>query len=276
MLDDDRHIRTVEVGRHVGAHHAERGHSLQPDVADDPAVVPPVGKAPRDDVVAGPPLRIVDADREAVVGAWNQRRRGVEREGRIAPFVVAEVLAVEPDVSDVANRTELQERVLAAEGGRDEEVMSVETAGDAAVGRRVERAWDSDRRPGCIVIDGSGPLTELRREIAQRALPIGEAGGYVQLLRIEAPCAIEVHNQTGLPVESGYGLAGLERDDTPRLVLQGERRSEIGLSRRRNEAARCGRQRKHQRTGEDDRSPACGHHRLQGTRARLFGCPAPH
>src|SRR5205807_6541006 len=89
MLNDDRDVRAVEMRYYVGAYGARGRDGLEPNVAHDPAVVPPIGKAPRNDVVAGAPHGIVDAYDDVVVRAGHQRARGIERERRIAALVVA-------------------------------------------------------------------------------------------------------------------------------------------------------------------------------------------
>src|SRR6185312_381402 len=99
--------RSVEVWRDVRPHGAERRQRLEPDVADDASVVPPIGETPWHDVVASPPVRIVDSNQDRVLGTGDDRKRGVEREWRVAAFVVAEVLSVQPDVRDVADRAKL-------------------------------------------------------------------------------------------------------------------------------------------------------------------------
>ena len=190
--------------------------------------------------------------------------------------MVAEVFAVEPHVSDIANCAELEQRVVARERGRHIEVVPVVTAGDAAVGRRIERAGHADRRPARIVVDDATARTEIGCHGAQRALAIGQAGGGVKGMGLEAPRSVEVGHQTRLPVKGGHRLARLERDDASGLVLQGERRSQIRLTGGGYEAATRHGERKHQAGGEDDRSPEDGHDCLQGTRARLFGRRAPH
>src|SRR5207245_5252679 len=91
---------------------------------------------------------------------------------RVAPLVVAEVVAVEPDVRDVTHRAELEQRIRVAPLLRDQEIGPVEAAGRVAVGRRVEAAWYLDRLPARCVIDDAGAIGEL---CVESLLEIGRA-----------------------------------------------------------------------------------------------------
>ena len=94
-----------------------------------------------------------------------------------------------------------------------------------------------------------------------------------RMLWVETPVAVEVGDQTGLAVKGGHRLAGLERDDASRLIMQREGGREIGLPGRRDEAARTSYDRERKGHGEDQGLPASGHSASKGTRARLFGRP---
>src|SRR5207302_9848225 len=102
-----------------------RGRRLQPDWLRQPTVVPPVGEAPGHDVLARAPGRIIDTNRDDIDVAGRDRIGDVERERRRATFVVAEVMAVEPNIGYVVGRAELQRDRLVLPVRRDVEILSV-------------------------------------------------------------------------------------------------------------------------------------------------------
>ena len=234
MLNDDRDVRAVEMRYYVGAYGARGRDGLEPNVAHDPAVVPPIGKAPRDDVVAGAPHGIVDAYDDVVVRAGHQRARGIERERRIAALVVAEVVTVQPHVRDVTHRTELEQRICLPPLRWSEEIDSIEAAGRAAVGRRIEAPGHRDRVPGRAVIEDARAIGELRGESLHGRASVGEAEPGVEDGRLEAPRPIELLAQSRLAVKGWHGLAGLERDRAARLVLERQGGRQVGVRARRD------------------------------------------
>src|SRR5207249_8381060 len=149
------------------------------------------------------------------------------RERRIATFVVAEILAVEPDVGDVTHGAEFEDCVPVAPHRGRQEIKPVEPAGSRAVRRRVEGAGDRDRRPGGIVIEDAAALAQLLGYRLQRALAVLQAEVGVDRLGVEAPLAAQLGPQARLAVKRRYGLPGLERHSPARLVLEGERGREV-------------------------------------------------
>src|SRR2546428_449316 len=89
--------------------------------------------------------------------------------------LVAEVMAVEPDVRDVTHRTELEQRIRVAPLLRDQKIGPVEAAGRVAVRRRVEAAWHLHRLPARGVIEDARAIGELCVESLLRRASVGEA-----------------------------------------------------------------------------------------------------
>src|SRR5262249_4488697 len=151
VLEYDAYVTSIQVGGHVCTYHRQSRGSLQPDRAGDPTVVPPVRQAPRDDVQPRTPGWVVHPQNQRVERAGSQRIRGIERERRPRPLVIAEVVAVEPGVDDVAGRLELQ----CGEGapvGRNQEADAIPTTGDPAGRRRGKGAWNLQQAPARGVV----------------------------------------------------------------------------------------------------------------------------
>src|SRR5207247_4353259 len=137
--------------------------------------------------------------------------------------------------------------------------------------RHVEGARDVDGRPRRVVIEEACPRAELSAEIGHRYLAVGETQCGVERRRLESPRTVEVELRARLAVEGRHRLAGLESHDATWLILQREGGLEVRFASRRYEAA-CGCQRKKQKKWNGNHASAeTPHHRLQGTRARLFG-----
>ena len=269
MLQHDRHVCTVEVRADVGAHDAHRRDRLQPDVANHASVVPPVGETPWHDVVACPPLGVVDADNDRVVGARDQCFGRVQREWRVAAFVVAEIVAVQPDVGDVADGAELEGRVLTEPHGRDCELAAVEAGIGRLARRHVEGAGNVERRPVGVVICRVGALAQLICDRLQVRFAVGQAQGRVQRLRVKPPGPVEVGGQPWLAVEGGHGLPGLEGHLATGFVLEAQGRLQVRLAARRHEAACRREERQHEASGEDGGLPAVGHRSASKVRGHI-------
>ncbi len=80
-------------------------------------------------------------------------------------------------------------------------------------------------------------MAQLGGDGLERYLAVGQAEAGVDVLGVEAPCAVELDGRARLAVEGRHRLAGLEGDGTARLVLEGEGRREVGLAGRQGEAA---------------------------------------
>ena len=125
LVEGDGDVRAVEVWHNVGAHRVNGGRGLQPHRLRQSTVVPPVGEAPGNNVLARAPGRIIDTDRDGIDVAGHDRVRGVECERRRATLMVAKVVAIEPDIGDVVGRAELQRDRLVLPVRGDIEVLSV-------------------------------------------------------------------------------------------------------------------------------------------------------
>src|SRR5438132_4993301 len=112
LVDGNGNVRAVEVWHNVGAHRVNGGRRLQPHRLRQATVVPPVGEAPGNDILARAPGRIIDTDRDDIDVAGDDRVGGVESKWRRATLVVAEVTAIEPDIGDVVGRAKLQRDLL--------------------------------------------------------------------------------------------------------------------------------------------------------------------
>src|SRR6266516_6845994 len=84
-----------------------------------------IGETPGHDVVACPPLGVVDADDEVVGLIGPQSARRFEGEGSVATFVIAKVMAIQPYVRQVPHSTELEHGVLVCPAGAEAEVNPV-------------------------------------------------------------------------------------------------------------------------------------------------------
>ncbi len=128
LVKGDGNVGAVEVRHDVGTRRIDGGRRLHPDRLRQSGVVPPVGEAPGDDVLASAPRWIIDAHRDDVGVPGHDRVGGVEREGRRATLVVAKVVAVEPDIRNVVGRPELQSDGLVLPIRRDIEILSIPRA----------------------------------------------------------------------------------------------------------------------------------------------------
>ena len=85
----------------LGAQDMQRVAHLDVHVMDDAGVVKPVDFDEGDDILARPPFGIVDAYGQGIAGAIIEVLGDIKSKWRKAAFVIAEVLAVEPNVGDI-------------------------------------------------------------------------------------------------------------------------------------------------------------------------------
>lgn len=246
-MQDDADIGAIEVRHHVGAHGVDRVRSLQPDIARDAAEVPPVDQSPRDDVVAAAPGRIDHPDGEGVLRARDGI--GVERERRVATLVVAEVAAVQPDVGDIVDRSELEgHRSTGPLGGHGEPATQPGVVLDP-VGGRVEGPRDRHRRPCAVVVGRVYPSGRLGLDGRQRPTAVGERQVHVEVTTRDPPRASQLNRGTWLPLERRHRNPVLHRDGASGRRLERQGWSKVGV-RWPVRAATCGEENGDDRQGD--------------------------
>ena len=228
LVDSDGNVRAVEVWHNVRPDRIDRGRCLHPDRLGEPTVVPPVGKAPGDDVLAGAPRRIIDTDRDDVDVPGHDRVRGVEGEGRRATLVVAKVVAVEPDIRDVVGGTELQRDGLVLPIRRDIEILSIPGAVSGCRGGRIIGSGDVHRRPARIVEGRLLPPGGVGNDPIQRLRSDGEGQVMVHGRRLNPPAAAQLEPAPRLVGKGRHRDPVLKGDLAPADRFQAQRRRELG------------------------------------------------
>ena len=166
-------VRSIQVRHDVRAGGVDGGRCLHPDRLRKSAIVPPVGQAPRHDVLARPPGRIVDADGNEVDVIGDQGVGHIKGKWRGAALVVTEVVAVHPDVRDVIGRSEFQRDGLVLPVRRHIEILPVPGAAPAGRGRRIVGARYIDGWPVCVVVAWLVAAAGVRHDPLERVWPRG-------------------------------------------------------------------------------------------------------
>ncbi len=227
--DIQRHAQILRSGRLIGDHGLDgeialdgEGDDLRPhdvlrraglekDVVNDAGVIEPVHFVKGDDILARAPGWIVDAHGDGIGVAIVEHGADVEGKGGVAAFVIADVLAVDPDIGDIVDGVEMEFDGLSRETVRNLEWTAVPDAVFIVFGGffiAAQFVFDGGQdffRPGAVVIIAAFAAGRLDGEVVHDRDGASRQGqGVIRIEALFAPGAVQGEESAVLLLESRH------------------------------------------------------------------------